>query len=241
MTPEVLHIDGAAEPLVVDEILVGVGRTPAIDGLGLEEAGVASDRRDGITVDDRLRSTNSNVYAISSRYDLTHVAKELARIAVQNALADGQESAAVLTIPWCTYTDPEIAHVGLTEADARARGIAVRTTTVELTHVGRAILDGETDGFVKLYVREGSEELLGATVMAAHAGEMISELTLAMAAGVGLGTLARTIHAFPTQAEGIRAAAEAALKPGKFKDRDEPEPARSARSPRWLAPTLRNM
>ena len=210
---KVVHADGAPGPLVVDEILIGVGRTPLVDGYGLEEAGVAFDRRRGITTDDRLRTSNPNVYAITSRYDLTNVAKELARIAVQNALTNGGAAADALTVPWCTFTDPEIAHVGLTEEEARDRGIAVRTTTVELAEVGRAILDGETVGFVKLHVREGSDELLGATVMAAHAGEMISELTVAMAAGMGLKAAARAIHPFPTQSEAIRAAAEAALMP----------------------------
>lgn len=210
---KVVYADGAPGPLIVEEILVAVGRVPAVDGLGLEEAGVDFDRRTGITVDENLRTSNTNILAISSRYDLTHVAKELAGIAVQNALADGRMAASALTIPWCTFTDPEIAHVGLTEEDIRARGITLRTTTVELARVGRAILDGETAGFVKLHVREGTDELLGATVMAAHAGEMISELTVAMAARVGLKAVSRAIHPFPTQAEAIRAAADAALAP----------------------------
>lgn len=207
---KVLHADGAPEALVVDEILLGVGRVPSVEGYGLEQAGVAFDRRKGIATDDHLRTGNPDIYAIPARYNLTHVVRELAGIAVHNACAEGQGSASALTIPWCTYTDPEIAHVGLTEQDARAQGSAVHTVMVELAGVGRAILDGETDGFVKLHVRAGHDELLGATVVAAHAGEMISELTVAMVAGIGLAPLARAIHPFPTQAEAIRAAAEAA-------------------------------
>jgi pyruvate/2-oxoglutarate dehydrogenase complex dihydrolipoamide dehydrogenase (E3) component len=208
---KVLHADGAPDVLVADEILVGVGREPAVESYGLEEAGVAFDRNKGITADDHLRTGNPNVYAIPSRYNLTHVVKELATIAVQNALADGQATSSALTIPWCTYTDPEIAQVGISEEEARARGTAVRTVKVELAEVGRAILDGQTDGFVKMHVREESGELLGATIVAAHAGEMLSELTVAMVAGVGLSPVARAIHPFPTQAEAIRAAAQAAL------------------------------
>lgn len=208
---KVLHADGAPEALVVDEILVGVGRVPSVEGYGLEQAGVAFDRRKGITTDDHLRTSNPDIYAIPSRYTLTHVVRELAGVAVQNALADGHGTASALTIPWCTYTDPEIAHVGLSEEEARAQGSAVRTIKVDLASVARAILDGETDGFVKLHVRADRDELLGATVVAAHAGEMISELTVAIVAGTGLAPLARTIHPFPTQAEAIRAAAEAAL------------------------------
>jgi pyruvate/2-oxoglutarate dehydrogenase complex dihydrolipoamide dehydrogenase (E3) component len=107
-------------------------------------------------------------------------------------------------MPWCTYTDPEIAHVGLYERDARRRGIAVDTFLRPLSEVDRAVADGEEEGFVKVMVKHGTDQILGATIVARHAGEMISELTLAMVAKLGLGTLANVIHPYPTQAEAIR-------------------------------------
>jgi pyruvate/2-oxoglutarate dehydrogenase complex dihydrolipoamide dehydrogenase (E3) component len=133
----------------------------------------------------------------------------MARIAIQNALFLGRAKASALIIPWCTYTDPEVAHVGLYEAEAQARGIAVQTFTQPMAHVDRAVLDGDTDGFVKVHVRAGSDRIIGATVVARHAGEMVSELTLAMVGGLGLGTLSRTIHPYPTQAEAIKRVADA--------------------------------
>ena len=114
-----------------------------------------------------------------------------------------------LTIPWCTYTDPEVAHVGLYVKQARERGIPVKTYTVPMHDVDRAIADGEEDGFAKIHVRDGTDTILGATVVARHAGEMINGITLAMVAGIGLSTVARVIHTYPTQADAIKMAAEA--------------------------------
>jgi pyruvate/2-oxoglutarate dehydrogenase complex dihydrolipoamide dehydrogenase (E3) component len=107
-------------------------------------------------------------------------------------------------VPWCTYTDPEIAHVGMYERDAARAGIAVEHFTRSFEHVDRAILDGEEQGFAKVMVKKGSDRILGATIVARHAGEMISEITLAMSAGMGLGALASVVPPYPTQAEAIR-------------------------------------
>lgn len=203
--------DGRRTELAVDEILVGVGRAPNVETLNLEAADVAFSAL-GIEVDDRLRTTNRRIYAagdVCSRFKFTHVSDALARIAIRNALFAGRAKASALTVPWCTYTDPEIGHVGLYEGEARARGIAVRTFTHELQGVDRAVLDGETDGFVKVHVREGSDRIVGATVVARHAGEMLAELTLAMVARVGLSRIADVIHTYPTQAEAIRKVADA--------------------------------
>jgi len=112
-------------------------------------------------------------------------------------------------MPWCTYTDPEIAHVGLYERDARERGIEVDTYVREFKEVDRAVLDGEEDGFVKFHVRKGHDEILGATIVARHAGEMITEISVAMAARIGLGKLASVIHPYPTQAEALRQCGDA--------------------------------
>ena len=198
---------GAAAELAVDEIIIGTGRTPAVAGLNLEAAGVASDQVAGVTVDDYLRTTNRRIFAagdVCSQYKFTHLADATARIVIRNALFFGRARMSALTIPWCTYTDPEIAHVGMSEAEARSRGIAIKTFVQEFDAVDRAILDGETGGFAKVHVAEGRDRILGATIVASHAGEMITEVTLAIAKGVGLGAIADVIHPYPTQAEALR-------------------------------------
>ncbi|OGB92716.1 MAG: mercuric reductase [candidate division NC10 bacterium RBG_16_65_8] len=190
----------------VDEILVGVGRRPNVERLGLDTVGVVVEKT-GVKVDDRLQTTNPRVYAagdICSPYKFTHAADFQARIVIQNALFFGRAKASALTIPWCTYTDPEIAHVGLYERDAAARGIRIKTFIQELNDVDRAILDGETEGLVKVHVQEGTDKILGATVVARHAGEMLPEITLAMTHRLGLGKIGATIHTYPTQAEAVR-------------------------------------
>jgi len=205
----VLHIESAgdAERVAVDAILVGAGRAPTVEGLGLEAAGVAVDAQGGVRVDDGLRTTNRRIFAagdVCSPYKFTHNSDAQARIVIRNALFLGRARASALTLPWCTYTDPEVARVGLSEREAQARGIAVRTFVQELHDVDRAVLDGETEGFVKVHVRRGTDRIVGATIVARHAGEMLPELTLAMVKGVGLGSLASVIHAYPTQADAIR-------------------------------------
>ena len=204
--------DGVVATIVVDEILTGIGRVPAVAGLNLEAAGVAYDPGGGIQVDDFLRTTNRRIFAagdVCLEHKFTDTADASARIVVRNALFLGRQRFSALTIPWCTYTDPEIAHVGLYARQARERGIPVKTFTVPMHEVDRAIADGEEGGFVKIHVREGSDTILGATVVARHAGEMINDLSLAMVAGIGLSTIARVIHTYPTQAEAIRRAANA--------------------------------
>jgi pyruvate/2-oxoglutarate dehydrogenase complex dihydrolipoamide dehydrogenase (E3) component len=202
-----IEVGGAAEEVSVDEILLGVGRAPNVEGLGLEAAGVEYDRSAGIRVDDYLRTTNGSIYAAgdcASALKFTHLSDAHARIVLRNALFLGRARASALTIPWCTYTDPEIAHVGLSAAEAVRRGIKVTTYVQEMAEVDRAVLDGETEGFLKVQVKEGTDQIVGATLVAKHAGELISELTTAIAAGVGLGKLAEVIHPYPTQAEVIR-------------------------------------
>jgi pyruvate/2-oxoglutarate dehydrogenase complex dihydrolipoamide dehydrogenase (E3) component len=193
--------------LRVDQLLVSVGRAPNVEGLNLEAAGVQYDTKTGVTVNDRLQTTNPSIYAagdICSKYKFTHAADFMARIVIQNALFLGRKRASALTIPWCTYTSPEIAHVGLYPSEARQQGIEIDTFTQPFTGVDRAILEGETDGLVKVHVRKGTDRIVGATIVAAHAGELISELTLAMTQRIGLGRIAGTIHPYPTQAEAIR-------------------------------------
>ncbi len=211
---KVLHLekDGRREEVRVDAVLLGVGRAPNVEGLNLEAVEVEFDTKQGVKVDDRLQTTNPRIYAagdICSPYKFTHMADALARIVIQNTLFVGRAKASALTVPWCTYTDPEIAHVGLYEHEAEKQGVAIQTFHQEMGQVDRAVLESDTDGFVKIHTKAGTDTILGATIVTRHAGEMISELTLAMVGGLGLGTLARTIHTYPTQAEAIKRAADA--------------------------------
>ena len=204
--------DDYRNTVAVDAILTGVGRVPNVEGLGLERAGVDFDLASGIRVDDFLQTTNPRIYAAGDaclEHKFTHAADASARIAVRNALFPGRQRLSALIIPWCTYTDPEIAHVGLYVREARERDIPVRTFTIPMHDVDRAITDSEDVGFVKIHIEQRRDRILGATIVARHAGDMINEITLAMVAGIGLRTLARVIHAYPTQAEAIKKAADA--------------------------------
>ena len=186
---------------------MSIGRTPNLEDLNLETVGVSYNSRSGITVDERLQTTNPKIYAagdICFPYKFTHTADAMARIVIANTLFYGRQKTSALTIPWCTYTEPEIAHVGLRAEDAEAKGYKTKTFTWNLEENDRALLDGETEGFARVHVKEGTDTILGATVVAAHAGDMISEITLAMTNGLGMGAIAKTIHPYPTQAEAIK-------------------------------------
>jgi len=200
------------QEITVDEILVGAGRAPNVDGLGLDVVGVAYDVMTGVKVNDHLRTTNPRIYAagdICMDHKFTHAADAAARIVIQNALFMGKKKLSALTMPWCTYTDPEIAHVGMYERDAKKAGIPVETFVRRMADVDRAIADGEEEGFVKVHVRKGTDQILGATIVARHAGEMLNELTLAIVGKLGLGTISGVIHSYPTQAEAIKQVGDA--------------------------------
>jgi pyruvate/2-oxoglutarate dehydrogenase complex dihydrolipoamide dehydrogenase (E3) component len=204
--------DGDKFSIPVDAILTGIGRAPNVENMDLEIAGVRYDTTTGIHVDDFMRTSNPRIYAagdVCMEYKFTHAAEASARIAVGNALFMGRRRLSALTIPWCTYTDPEIAHVGLYVRQAWEKAIPVKTFTILMHDVDRAVTDGEEEGFVKIHVRQGTDRILGATVVARHAGEMINGLSLAISAGVGLRAVARVIHTYPTQAEAIKMAANA--------------------------------
>jgi pyruvate/2-oxoglutarate dehydrogenase complex dihydrolipoamide dehydrogenase (E3) component len=198
--------------VTVDAILTGVGRRPNVEGLGLENAGVNYDDITGIAVDDQLRTSNPRIFAagdvcLEEKY--TDIAAASARIVVHNALLKGRQRLSKLIVPWCTYTDPEIAHVGMYVREANRLGIPVKTFTVPMHQIDRAVTDGEQDGFVKIHIRDGTDTILGATIVASRGGDLINEITLAMVAGIGLRTLAKVIHAYPTRGEAIRLAAMA--------------------------------
>jgi pyruvate/2-oxoglutarate dehydrogenase complex dihydrolipoamide dehydrogenase (E3) component len=208
----IIEEDERTAALAVDEILVGVGRAPNVEGLDLEKAGIVYDHREGVKVNDRLQTSNPRVFAagdVCFPYKFTHTADALARIVIANALFIAKQKASALVIPWCTYTDPEVAHVGMYEREAKEKRIEVLTITVPLADVDRALLDGEAEGFARVYLKKGSDKLLGGTVVARHAGEMINELSLAMTAGLGLSVIGKTIHPYPTQAEAIKKLADA--------------------------------
>ena len=203
--------DGLKSTVAVDQILVGIGRIPNVEGINLEAAAVQYDRDSGVHVNDFLQTTNSRIYAsgdVCSEDKFVHIEGASARLVVRNALFWGRERRSALIIPWCTYTDPEIAHVGLYVTEAIRKRIPVKTFTVPMHDVDRAIADGEEEGFVKIHVKDGSDKILGATVVARHAGEMINDISLAMGSQIGLGALARVVHPYPTQAAAIKMAAD---------------------------------
>ncbi|MCO6456408.1 MAG: mercuric reductase, partial [Pirellulaceae bacterium] len=217
--------------LSVDAVLVAAGRAPNVEGLNLEVAGVEYDLRQGVRVDDKLRTTNRRIFAagdICSQYKFTHAADFLARTAIQNALFLPRARVSSLLIPWCTYTSPEVAHVGLTADEVAERGDRVRTFVQELARVDRAILDDETEGFVKVHLARGSDRILGATIVAANAGDLIAEVTLAMTHRLGLKKIGATIHPYPTQAEALR-------KLGDAYNRTRLTPLVQSLLRRWLA------
>lgn len=211
-TRKVLKIekDGKINIFSADEILLATGRVPNIEGLDLEKAGVQYSNR-GVGVDDNLRTTNKNIFAagdICMAHKFTHAADFAARIVIQNSLFKGRKKLSALNVPWCTYTEPEIAHVGLYEREAQAMGIPLDTYTKDFKDVDRAILEGDDKGFVKIHVQKGTDKILGATIVCHNAGDMISEISVAMSSKVGLGSIASVIHPYPTKAEAIRQAGD---------------------------------
>ena len=200
---------------VVEKLLVAVGRAPNVDGLGLETVGVEYDKRTGVKVNDLYQTTNPKIYAagdICSPYKFTHAADFMARSVVANALFTplgvGKRKASSLIIPWATYTSPEVAHCGITEREAKERGVALTTFRQDFEEVDRAILEGDTEGFVKIHVAEGTDKILGATIVAENAGDMIGSISIAMTNNVGLGKIASSIHPYPTQGEAVRKAGD---------------------------------
>jgi pyruvate/2-oxoglutarate dehydrogenase complex dihydrolipoamide dehydrogenase (E3) component len=207
--------NGRVESIEVDEILLGAGRTPNIESLNLQQVGVAYDAK-GVCVNDYLQTTNPRIYAagdVCMKWQFTHAADAAARIVIKNTLFSpfgmGKSKLSSLVMPWVTYTDPEIAHVGLSAADAQSQGIEFDTIKIMMSGVDRAITDGETEGFVKIIHRRGTDEILGATIVTSHAGEMISEVTTAMVNKIGLSKLSSVIHPYPTQSDALKKAADA--------------------------------
>jgi pyruvate/2-oxoglutarate dehydrogenase complex dihydrolipoamide dehydrogenase (E3) component len=204
--------DDLKSSIAVDEVLLSIGRAPNVEDLGLESAGIDFDAVRGIYVDDFLRTSNADVYAagdVSSTYPFTNIAEATARLAVQNAFGAKMQRHSRLMIPWCTYCDPEIAHIGMHLREARRQSIPVKCFTVMMQDVDRAITDEQDDGFVKIYVREGTDRILGASIVASRASELINEMSVIMSAGIGMRGLAAILHTYPAQSDAIRLAAMA--------------------------------
>jgi pyruvate/2-oxoglutarate dehydrogenase complex dihydrolipoamide dehydrogenase (E3) component len=234
---KVLQVDvgGGEERIPTDAILVAAGRKPNVEGMDLEKASVEYDARSGVTVDDFLRTSNPRIFAagdVCMAAKFTHAADFAARIVIQNALFSviglGRKRLSSLVIPWCTYTHPELGHVGMHPHEAEAKGLAVETFTQPLADVDRALADGDTEGFVRMHVEQGTDRILGATIVARNAGDLISEVTLAMTNGLGLGKISGTIHPYPTQADAIR-------KTGDLYNKTKLTPSVKRWLERWMA------
>jgi pyruvate/2-oxoglutarate dehydrogenase complex dihydrolipoamide dehydrogenase (E3) component len=199
----------------VDEILLSIGRVPNVDSLALAAGGIHFEPAQGINVDDFLCTSNVDVYAagdVCNRRQFANVAASSGRLAVQNAFGAPRERQHQAAIPWCTYCDPEIAHIGMHARAAREQSIPVECYTVMMQDVDRAITDGLDDGFIKIYVRQGTDRILGATIVATRASELINEMSVIMNAGIGMRRLATIVHAYPSQSDAIRLAAVAFVK-----------------------------
>lgn len=199
------------ETVEADEVLVATGRRPNTEDMGLEAAGVATERG-WVTVDSKLRTSQKHIFGagdVTGGYLFTHVADHEARTVVQNALFPVRSKINYDVIPWCTYTEPELAHVGLTEAEARDRyGSAVSAHTYDFAGLDRAIAERAAVGCTKIVTGKGGV-ILGGHILGSNAGTMIAEIALAMKAGIKLGTISSLVHPYPTMSEGIRRAADA--------------------------------
>ncbi len=207
-----LELEGG-DRITADTLLLAVGRTPNLRALNLEAAGVKHDEH-GVPTNAYLQTSQPHIYAagdITNRLKFTHTADATARVVVRNILMPLQllrQKMDWAVVPWCTYTDPEVAHVGLGEKEARKKHIDYDLFRVPLDEVDRAIVENEETGFVKVLTKKGSDKILGVTLVSPHAGDLLHEFVLAMKQDIGLGAIAGTIHAYPTLAELARKAGD---------------------------------
>jgi mercuric reductase len=201
-----------AETLRSDALLVATGRRANSASLGLAEAGIRTDGRGAILVDDYQKTTNANVYAagdVTGDPMFVYVSAHTGSVAAENALLGDSVRRDLLGMPRVTFTDPAVASVGMTESDARKAGVEILVSKLSLEHVPRAIVARDTRGFIKLVVDARTRRLLGAHILAPEAGEMIQEAVLAIRYGITVDDIARTMHPYLTHAEGIKLAAQA--------------------------------
>jgi pyruvate/2-oxoglutarate dehydrogenase complex dihydrolipoamide dehydrogenase (E3) component len=199
--------------IVADVLLISAGRTPCVHGIGLEKIDVATTDR-GVKVNDYLQTTQPHIYAagdVAGPYLFTHMADTHARVVVRNILMPLQilrQKIDYSVVPWCTYTDPEIATVGMNESAAKKQTVAYDLITAKLDEIDRPVLESEANGFVKVLLAKGTDRILGVTIVCEGAGDLLHEFALAMKCGIGLGKIATTIHAYPTFAELARKTAD---------------------------------
>jgi pyruvate/2-oxoglutarate dehydrogenase complex dihydrolipoamide dehydrogenase (E3) component len=203
---------GAEVRIEFDRLLCAVGRVANTAGYGLEELGIPLTRARTVETDDFLQTIYPNIYAcgdVAGPYQFTHTAAHQAWYASVNALFSPLRRfrADYSVIPWATFTDPEVARVGLSETEAKEKGIACELTTYGVEELDRAIAEGAAHGMVRVLTAPGSDRILGATIVAEHAGELIAEFVAAMKHGIGLNRILGTIHVYPTMAEANKYAA----------------------------------
>lgn len=202
--------NGTHRVVEADALLLATGRRPNLDGLNLDAAGVAYTMR-GITVNRRCRTNRRHIYAIgdvTGRYQFTHMSEHMGKVAASNAIFKIPLTIDAKHVPWATYTDPELAHVGARERDLKDRGASYTVYRFPYTRLDRAVTEGVAHGLIKVFARSFSGKILGATVLGTGAGEMISEYGLAMRNGITLRQISDTIHAYPTYGLGVRRAAD---------------------------------
>ncbi|WP_340103679.1 dihydrolipoyl dehydrogenase family protein [Rhodohalobacter sp. 8-1] len=202
--------DGEELKLEADKILMATGRKANIDSLQTDAAGIKTERA-GITVDDKCRTNIKHIYAVgdvTGRYQFTHMCEHMAKVATSNALIKIPMKIDKKHVPWVTYTEPELGHVGATEKELRKAGETFEVYKFPFSKIDRAITDGNTTGLIKVYAKKWSGKILGASILGAHAGEMISQYALAMRNGVSLRDFADTIHPYPSYGLGARRAAD---------------------------------
>lgn len=198
-----IETSGREENFECDAIFLAVGRKANTGGLGLEKVGIMMNER-GIIINDYGQTSLKHIYAcgdVAGSYQFTHFADYQARRVLRNALFPGRARVVTDVVPWCTFTDPELARVGLSETEAKQRKIAHDVYKYEISELDRAVCEGEATGFVKVITKKSSDKILGAAIVGPHAGDLIQELVLALQKGIGLKTLASTIHPYPTMAE----------------------------------------
>jgi len=203
-------VDGETVEVDADAVLLATGRTANVEQLNLDAAGVAYSPR-GVTVDEQCRTNQRHIYAVgdvTGRYQFTHMSGHMAKVALTNALLKLPSSIDATHVPWVTYTDPELAHVGAFPADLQAEGVEYETYRFPFDKLDRAITEGETTGWIKVYSKGLTGTILGASILGAHAGEMISTFALAMRNGVTLRNIGDTIHPYPAWGEGVKRVAD---------------------------------
>jgi pyruvate/2-oxoglutarate dehydrogenase complex dihydrolipoamide dehydrogenase (E3) component len=202
--------NGSSVTVEADRLLLATGRTANVDGLNLDAAGIETSRR-GITVDDRCRTNQKHIYAVgdvTGRYQFTHMSGHMAKVAVTNAILKMPSTIDSDHVPWVTYTEPELAHVGARESDLEESDVSHRTYRFPFSKLDRAITEGETEGLIKVHVKDLTGKILGASVLGAHAGELITSFAIAMRNGVTLRNIGDTIHPYPAWGEGVRRVAD---------------------------------